>query len=271
MQSDIRDQTRAAPKQASIWHRLTLVSLLSICGLAFWFATPWVERMLLVGGFEFADLDQPAGFRRISTGDVSNALDPLAGVSGASDESNSEAVDLDGRKLCLALFGAEPTAGVVPIAYFSDYRCPYCRVLSQRLAALEEEQPDEVRIAWHEWPVFGRTSELAARAALAAKRQDAYAAFHRRLMRTSFVPTPAYLRSISEEIGVDADRLLDDMQSVEVDRELAEARALAAIFGFPGTPGLVVGRTTVVGAMGQAELRALMERELTDGPIEACG
>jgi protein-disulfide isomerase len=270
MQPDSRTRTGPGQNRTGSGRKVGLVGVLALCGLAFWFAAPWVERMLFVGDFDFADLERPAGFRQVRTGDLSAALDPLAGVDSEADAATDQAVISDARELCRALFGAEPTAGVVPIAYFSDYRCPYCRVLSERLAELEDERPEDVRIAWHEWPVFGRASELAARAALAAKRQGAYATFHERLMRTSFVPTAAYLRGISEEIGTDANRLLDDMQSPGVDREIAETRALAGIFGFPGTPGLVVGRTVVVGAVGEAELRALVDREIADGPVEAC-
>ena len=89
-------------------------------------------------------------------------------------------------------------------------------------------------------------------------------------MRTSFVPTPAYLRSLSEQTAVDAGGLLRDMTSADIDRELAETRALAATFGFRGTHGLVVGRTMVVGAIHDARLRALVEREMADGPVETC-
>lgn len=270
MQPDSRTRTRRGQNRTVDRRIFAFVGVLALCGLIFWFAAPWIERTLLVGDFDFAALEHPAGFRHIRTGDVSGALDPLAGVNGGGDPQNSQTGELDARELCLALFGAEAAAGVVPIAYFSDYRCPYCRVLSEHLAELEDERPEDVRIAWHEWPVFGEPSELAARAALAAKRQDAYAAFHERLMRSSFVPTPAYLRSLSEELGIDADRLLEDMQSPDIGREIGEARALAGIFGFPGTPGLVVGRTVVVGAIGEAELRALVDREIADGPMETC-
>lgn len=246
--------------------RLALTGAVAAAGVAVWLAFPWVERTLFVGDFEFTALEEPTGFRRISGGEFSGGWDPLAGVAGATGT-----LALEGEDLCRALFGAAPLgADVVPIAYFSDYRCPYCRVLSQYLAVLEEEQHASVRIAWHEWPILGEASELAARAALAAKRQDAYAPFHERLMRTSFVPTPAYLRSISEQIGVDADRLLADMQSARIDSELNATRAVAAIFGFRGSPGLVVGRTVVLGAIGDNRLRALVEREIADGPVEAC-
>jgi hypothetical protein len=55
----------------------------------------------------------------------------------------------------------------------------------------------------------------------------------------------------------------------QVDREFAETRALAATFGFPATPGLIVGRTMVVGAIGPAELRACRARARRRS-IEAC-
>lgn len=78
--------------------------------------------------------------------------------------------------LCNGLFGGPPPAGVVPIASFSDYNCPFCRVLTERLSNLEERSGGGVRITWHEWPRLGPTSLSAARAALAADMQGAYAA-----------------------------------------------------------------------------------------------
>lgn len=263
MNSGDRNRRR---QTASGARRVTLIGVLIAAGVTAWLAIPWLERTLFVGDFEFTAMEEPAGFRRIGGGEFSGGWDPLAGVGGAAG-----ALTLEGEDLCRKLFGAEPLgADVVPIAYFSDYRCPYCRVLSKNLAAFEEEQHANVRIAWHEWPILGEASELAARAALAAKRQDAYAPFHERLMRTSFVPTPAYLRSISEQIGVDADRLLEDMQSAAIDDELTATRAVAASFGFRGSPGLVVGRTVVVGAIDDARLQALVDREMADGPVEVC-
>jgi len=111
---------------------------------------------------------------------------------------------------------------------------------------------------------------LAAQAALAAKRQDAYVAFHKRLMRTPFGTTPEYLDVLAEDIGVDGARLRADMASEDVRRELRESSALADIFAFVGTPALVVGRTIVQGEIGDARLKRLIERERADGPIEAC-
>lgn len=278
--------------------RLIPSSLLLAVALGVWFGLPWVKQTFFAGNFDFAALEQPAGFRQLAGGEVSGGVDPVTGLLGAGAEDsggnqNELAVAIGPENLCHALFGdmgagdaadsavigasgdgiAENNGAaenIVPIAYFSDYRCPYCRVLSKRLEALAATR-DDVRIIWHEWPIFGEVSERAARAALAAKRQGAHAAFHHRLMRSSFVPTEGYLRTLAEQSGIDADALLAEMESPRTEHELAETAALAGMFGFRGTPALVIGRTALVGAVDDARLGALIDRELKDGPIEACG
>jgi predicted DsbA family dithiol-disulfide isomerase len=238
--------------------------------LGLWHGAPHVMR-LLPRSFDFEPLADPPGFRRIAGGATSGGFDPFAGLSAPRPETGPR-VDPDALRadLCGALYGAAPGEGVVPVASFSDYYCPFCRVLTGRLAAIEAESGGAVRIAWHEWPLLGETSEMAARAALAAKRQGAYVAFHEALMRGVFVATPAFLANLAGRLGIDAARMLADMDSAETARAIAETRALARLFGFPGTPALIVGRTVVVGEIDDATLRALIDRERADGPIPAC-
>lgn len=220
---------------------------------------------------EFQPIDDPAGFRRMAGGAVSTGFDPFFGLENAADPEAERArarVDAD---LCGALFGPDPRpAGLVPVAFFSDYYCPYCRVLTLKISAVADEPDSAIRVAWHEWPVLGAGSALAARAALAAKRQGAYIRFHKRLMKAAFQATPAYLEAVSEAIGIDSARLIRDMASAEIDNELRDTAALARRFGLIGTPALVVGRTLVQGAIGDQTLRRLIAQERLDGPITAC-
>jgi predicted DsbA family dithiol-disulfide isomerase len=221
--------------------------------------------------FQFEALEEPAGFRRISAGDISRGADPLVGLktSGAGSSVRDKEVLASG--ICLSLFGTnEPPPGVVSIASFSDYRCPYCRVLTEKLAEIEIASAGEVSVKWHEWPLLGDVSEISANAALAARRQGAYLPVHARLMRTPFVPTEGYLRSMAIDLGIDPERLLADMNGSAVAQEIETSRRLAALFGFPGTPALVVGRTVVVGVIGSGRLARLIERERNDGPVPAC-
>lgn len=251
--------------------RRNLIAGAAVAGvLGAWHGAPYLRR-LLPRDFDFEPLADPPGFRRMAGGATSGGLDPFAGLAVPETETGPQ---IDPAALranpCRALYGGPPEAGVVPVASFSDYYCPFCRVLTKRLGAIEDASGGSVRIAWHEWPLLGGTSEMAAKAALAAKRQGAYVAFHEALMRGAFVATPAFLSNLAEQLGIDPERMLVDMESAETARAIAESRALARLFAFPGTPALVVGRTVVAGQIDDASLRALIERERADGPLPAC-
>ena len=234
-----------------------------------WWGWPRVAPYF-VGGFEFEPLGHLPGFRRIAAGETSGNINPLAGIDSSRDPRVTAAEETMRADICRALFGETATQGVVPIASFSDYYCPFCRVLTQTLAAIEAESGGEVRITWHEWPLLGSNSDYAARAALAADRQGAYVQFHKRLMRSSFVPTEEFLRALAKSIGIEPGKMIADIKSEAVTSRLVASAALASVFQFRGTPALIVGRTVVVGAVSDATLKALISRERADGPLEMC-
>ena len=68
----------------------------------------------------------------------------------------------------------------VRVITFFDYRCPYCRTLTKILSRMQSD--NNFQIIFKEWPILSESSVLAARAALAADKQDHYGAFHKRLM-----------------------------------------------------------------------------------------
>lgn len=226
---------------------------------------------LFAEDFEFEPMAEVAGFRRLAGGASTAAFDPFFGLDAEAGEDRATLVEEVRGDVCGTLYGG-PTDGdsVVRIASFSDYNCPFCRVLTLRLAEIEKDAKSGVEIAWHEFPLLGEASEMAAKSALAAKRQGAYVEFHRRLMRAPFQTTPEYLVALADSIGIDHDELRKDMESEAVSRELAQSSALAEVFGFIGTPALVVGRTVVQGEIGDATLGRLIERERADGAITAC-
>lgn len=221
---------------------------------------------------EFEALDAPEGFRQIPGGLSSFQYDPFVGLGKDSDPKADQTFANVQKNVCTFLFEPESVAeGVVRIASFSDYYCPYCRVLTQRLARLESESDGLIQIKWHELPLLGEPSELAAKAAIAARKQGAYIQFHQRLMKTFFRVNPAYLEAISDSIGVDYELMLLDMASADVTRELRESAALARVFSFIGTPAIVVGRTVVQGEISERTLQRLIEQERMDGPLIECG
>ena len=219
--------------------------------------------------FAFEWLDQPEGFRtarwdaRVTTA----AFDPLIGVDGGGGAAAPAPFEGD---LCAALFGGPPPAGVVPIASFSDAFCPYCKGLIPELAEIAAEPGAGVAVRWHEWPLFGERSMASARLAMAAERQGAYDAIAPRLIGSSFLVTPAYVEALARDAGVDPARLVEDMHAPAVERRIAESVALTRLFGFMGTPSLVVGRTVVQGAIPRRALEDLIAVERALPPVAAC-
>lgn len=146
-----------------------------------------------------------------------------------------------------------------PVAYFFDYYCPYCRVLSEHLADLAAVS--EIVVTRQHWPIFGEVSVLAARASLAAEMQGDTKKIHGRLLRTPGQVTVQFLRRVAEDFGLSWSRMEQDMEAPAVTASLERARALAQLFSFVGTPSLVVGRTVVEGEIPKARLLDLARLE----------
>ncbi len=220
-------------------------------------------RRLSEPALEFEPVKGVPGFRWIEGGPISGGATVLVGI-GAGEEQPEPDARISDRALCGALFGSNPDPSRVQIAYFTDYRCFYCRSVSAMLADLEKS--DGVQITWHDLPLLGQVSTIAARAAVAAGEQGAYDVFHTRLMGTPAVPTPPYLREISAEAGINAARLLRDMQSEKVTRHLRKTAAVARRFGFIGTPAMVIGRTAVMGDIDRRMVDRIIAEERKSSP-----
>lgn len=155
-----------------------------------------------------------------------------------------------------------PAAGnpdaTVTVVEFLDYRCGYCRRVAPDVKALIAGDPD-VRVVYMELPILGPRSDEAARAALAAARQGAYAPMHDALMSTDIDP-PGTIESVARTLGLDMERFARDREDPAFDETIARTRVLARALGITGTPGFVIGTRIVRGAMP----RAALERAVTE-------
>lgn len=226
--------------------------------LGLWFANRGPELV-------FADRASPPGFRNL----VYAAAAP-GGVSPAPVTAPGETRPDAPEDICLALYNdtADPRlgSGAPVVAFFTDYRCPYCREMGGML--IQRAKAGEIAVIFKEWPVLGPPSVTAARAALAAARQgqDAFLKAHERLTISPFVPNAAYARDLARWYGFDSDRLIADFDGAEVAAQVERTDALAEALGFQGVPGLVVGRTVALRALDEASLDALIAAERELGP-----
>ncbi len=224
---------------------------------------------------EFQPREQPEGFRELvlsgGTSRPGPAAVPLTGVEFGAERRNTEPV----TDICAALFNdpddpaAGPADAAVTIVEFFDYQCPYCRVVSAYLGDIQAKDP-RLRVVYKEWPILGPASDRAARAALAAARQDQYVRFHETLMKTRGIPTEGIFRLVAKDVGIDGNRLLRDMKSAEIGTVLRRNDQIAKQLGFTGTPSFVVGRTIVEGAITREQLEKLIELEAAESETTVC-
>lgn len=185
----------------------------------------------------------------------------------AAEQAETQKQMLVSRKDELVNDPATPAVGNldgdVALVEFFDYRCGYCRrVLSSMQALIEED--DELKVVFKELPVLGEDSVRAARAALASRMQDEslYLDLHLALMSADDL-SPAGIRTIAADVGLDPDQLEQDMESEEVSKAIDANYQLASALGIEGTPAFVIGETLVPGAVDKERLTALIEEART--------
>ena len=154
--------------------------------------------------------------------------------------------------------------GDVTVVEFFDYNCGYCRQASPTVAKLLESDPN-IRLVMREFPILGEGSVEAARAALAARNQDGYEAFHWALMEMKGQAQLASVLKLAREQGLDAERLQADMGAAEIDEHIANSMSLAQALGISGTPSFVIGDTLVPGALPLEQLQQIIAEERENG------
>ena len=147
--------------------------------------------------------------------------------------------------------------GDVTVVEFFDYNCPYCRSAGQTVQALLSAD-ENVRVIYREWPILGDDSVMAARAALAAREQGKYEAFHWALMNGEGRVTEALIFKVARDLGMDVAQLEADMVSPAVEAHIALSNALAQQLGFTGTPAFIVGDKTAPGMLNLDEIAMLV-------------
>lgn len=153
--------------------------------------------------------------------------------------------------------------GDVTIVEFFDYKCPYCKRVTPALIELLEADKG-VKLVFKEFPILGQSSLLAARAALAAAKQDRYLDFHNALMAYRGDFDADVIQSIAGQLGLDVEKLKADMTSADVDQQIKDTHDLAQTLSVRSTPTFVIGDQIVPGAMSIDDMKALIAAYRSD-------
>jgi protein-disulfide isomerase len=241
------------------------------------YRAPWVALALACGFFAAAGAppipaaDMPTEKRQEIEAIIHDYLmhNPdvlIEALRGAEDKLNREAdakatTVLSDRQAEIFDDAATPVGGNphgdVTIVEFFDYRCPYCKQVLPSLQTLLNED-HKLRFVYKEMPVLGPQSVTAAHAALAAQRQGKYEAFHNAMMATKGQITDETVYKVAGSVGLDVDRLKQDMSAPEIGQSLKTNLALADALNIRGTPGFIVGKHIVPGAVDLDSLRNMI-------------
>lgn len=187
-------------------------------------------------------------------------------IQAADDKLKADAKDKAGQMLAAHRQDVfddprSPVAGNpqgdVTLVEFFDYRCPYCKQVEPALERIVGEDR-QLRFVFKEFPVLGPESEVAARVALAARKQGKYDAFHRAMMGTTGRIDDAVIFKVAASAGLDVDRARQDMKSPDVEQELQANLDLGRALDLDGTPSFIVGNTIVPGAVSADALKRLI-------------
>lgn len=169
------------------------------------------------------------------------------------------------------LLAEGPVDAPVVLVMFTDYQCPFCAQWSQETLPTMREYVErgELRIEYRDVNVYGEDSERAARAALAAAKQEEFKAYHDALFADGEIRSPQELDEdslieLAGELGLDAEQFRTDLHADEVAATI-DANAQQGIeLGAFSTPSFIVGGEPMAGAQPTAVFTDAVDKALAE-------
>ncbi len=120
------------------------------------------------------------------------------------------------------------------------------------------KQDPKLRLVYKEFPILGPVSVTAAHAALAAKAQGKYDAFHAAMMAARGNITDDTVYQVAGSVGLDVAKLKRDMASPEIAQTIKANMKLADALDIHGTPAFIIGDKVVPGAVDLDALKTMV-------------
>jgi protein-disulfide isomerase len=141
-----------------------------------------------------------------------------------------------------------PAGAKVTITEFGDLRCPICKTFDNDVAPQvisDIVRPGTAKLQYKPWPILGPNSVEAAKAAYAARQQNAlwpYASLTYLNQGSENVEwfTPAVARAIAKGIGLNVALFEKDRTSAAATKAIAQVTNEATGLGLQGTPTIRV-------------------------------
>ena len=151
----------------------------------------------------------------------------------------------------------------VIIIEFFDYNCGYCKKSLDAVTELLRTE-FELKISFRDYPILAPSSRTAAKAALAAREQGKYFIFHSALMNMQGNLNEDKIFSIATNLGMNLDKLKEDMDKLEIDNIIKDNETLARKLNIRGTPTFIINGELYAGALELNKLKTIIDKALKD-------
>ena len=143
------------------------------------------------------------------------------------------------------------------IIEFVDYNCGYCKKTLSTISKLMKNF-DNIQIVFIDYPILSETSEIAARASLAANEQNAYFEYHSILLNSTKSINENVLYKIAKELSLDIEKFKKDISSEKIKNNIIKNIKFANSLKIKGTPTFIIGKQILPGAYDYEKLKKII-------------
>ena len=143
------------------------------------------------------------------------------------------------------------------IVEFVDYNCGYCKKTLPTISKLMKNF-DNIQIVFVDFPILSESSEIAARASLAANEQNAYFEYHTILLNNTKSINENFLYKVARELSLDIEKFKKDISSEKIKNNIIQNINFANSLKIRGTPTFIIGKQILPGAYDYEKLKEII-------------
>lgn len=134
-----------------------------------------------------------------------------------------------------------PEGAPVVIVEFADFECPACAAARPVVEDVFEQHPGQVRLVFKHFPLgMHPNAEKAARAAVAAQKQNKFWELYGLMFENQTALSPDNVEKLAEKAGLDLARFRQDRDSEAVADAVAKDRKQGEALSLDSTPTLFI-------------------------------
>ena len=143
------------------------------------------------------------------------------------------------------------------IVEFVDYNCGYCKKTLPTISKLMKNF-DNIQIVFIDYPILSESSEIAAKASLAANEQNSYFEYHTILLNNKQSINENILYKIAKDLSLDIEKFKKDMSSAKIKNNIIKNIKFANNLKIRGTPTFIIGQQILPGAYDYDKLEKII-------------